>query len=421
MSAFAMALRRGAASMTRFRTGAPTATDRPSRPGVVDRLIVQQYDIGRTVTIGGIDTCIRGLLEYAPPGVEIGIVGVDEGSVPGRVLGRWESHRRGEGVVHFLPVARIDATTPRKFIPYSLRLVAGVLRYRSAIAAPRVLQVHRLDVAMAVRILFRGPFVYCIHTQRHGLIGRTSDSFWRFAGGRLYERLDRMVAGLAACVIVFNPEYAERVRQWNAHTVSAPTWFDPANTPVRSESADPFAVVWVGRLEVPKDPQLAVRAFAHLALAHPEEPWTLRIVGSGALRPALDEQISCLPPAVAARITLCGRLAPEELAEVRGRSGMLLMTSHPGYEGFPRVLVEALACGLPAVVTEGSDTGGLVRRDVSGSVHGRDPGALADGLRAARNLDSATVAGVVSDLSAPRVVREVFFGDVIQSGTHQEG
>lgn len=382
----------------------------------VDRLIVQQYDIGRAVTIGGIDTCIRGMLEYAPPGVEIAIVGVDEGSVPGRVLGRWESYRRGEVGVRFLPVARIDGTRTRRFIPDSVRLIAGVLRYRAAIVAPRVVQVHRLDVAIAVWLLFRAPLVYCIHTQRRGLIGPTSDSFWRFAGGDLYERLDRMMVGRARCVIVFNPDYAEHVRRWNPRTVSAPTWFDPASTPARSPAADPFAVVWVGRLEVPKDPQLAVRAFAHLVMAHAEEPWTLQIVGSGSLRPALEEQIAELPAAVAGRIILSGRLAPKELAAVRSRSGMLLMTSHPGYEGFPRVLVEALACGLPAVVTQGSDTGGLVLPNISGSVHGRDPAALADGLRAAQTLDGTAVAGVVSGLSAPKVVREVFFGDAIPSG-----
>ncbi|HEY0811943.1 MAG TPA: glycosyltransferase [Pseudonocardia sp.] len=382
---------------------------------------MQQYDIGRAVTIGGIDTCIRGLLEYAPPGVEIAIVGVDEGSVPGRVLGRWESYRRGGSVVRFLPVARIDGARPRRFVPSSLRLIAGVLRYRGAIATPRVAQAHRLDVALAVWLLFRAPLVYCIHTQRHGLMGSTSDSFWRFAGGGLYERLDRMAARLARRVIVFNPDYAQRVREWNPRTVSAPTWFDPANTAFLAEATDPFAVVWVGRLEVPKDPQLAVRAFAQLALAHPDEPWTLRIVGSGSLRPVVEEQIAELPQAVAPRITLCGRLSPRELAEVRSRSGVLLMTSHAGYEGFPRVLVEALACGLPAVVTEGSDTGGLVRPDVSGSVHGRDPAALAAGLRAARTLDRTTVAGVVSDLSAPKVVREVFFADVIQSGAAASG
>jgi glycosyltransferase involved in cell wall biosynthesis len=85
------------------------------------------------------------------------------------------------------------------------------------------------------------------------------------------------------------------------------------------------------------------------------------------------------------------------------------MTSHAGYEGFPRVLVEALAAGLPAVVTEGADTGGLVREGVSGYVRGRDPAELAAAIRHARALDHARVTDAVAALSAPRVVRELFF------------
>ncbi|HTK67298.1 MAG TPA: glycosyltransferase [Pseudonocardia sp.] len=386
-------------------------------PATIDRLLVQQFDISRAVTIGGIDTCIRGLLEYAPPGVDLAIVGVDDRSTSDHELGRWETHIRGGHTVHFLPVARVDTSRPNRRIPHSVRLIAGLLRHRAAIPRPTLVQAHRLDVAMAVRLLFRVPLIYCIHTQQHGLIGRTSDSFWRFAGGSLYERLDRMMARVARRVIVFNPDYAEHVRTWNPRTVSAPTWFDPANTPFRPESPDPYAVVWVGRLEVPKDPELAVRAFAHLAETHPDEPWTLDVVGSGTLLPDLERRIAGLPTAVAGRIRLLGRLSPRELAEVRGRSGVFLMTSHPGYEGFPRVLVEALATGLPAVVTEGSDTGRLVRPEVSGSVHGRDPAALAEGIRAARSLDRTGIAGVVSALSAPEVVREVFFGDDARFGT----
>ena len=90
---------------------------------------------------------------------------------------------------------------------------------------------------------------------------------------------------------------------------------------------------------------------------------------------------------------------------------MFLMTSHAGYEGFPRVLVEAMAAGLPAVVTEGSDTGGLIQQGVSGFVCERDPEELADAIRAARGLDRTKVTDAVAALSAPRVVREVFFPD----------
>jgi glycosyltransferase involved in cell wall biosynthesis len=386
-------------------------------PDRIDRLVVQQYDIGPTATIGGIDTCLRGLLQYAPPGIGLAVVGVDEGGGgPDRRLGRWETHRRGDGLVHFLPVARIDIARPKGFLPYSLRLIAGLLRHRAALPRPGLVQAHRLDVAIAVRLLVRAPLVYCIHTQRHGLMGRTSDSFWRFLGPALYERLDRHVARRARRVIVFNPDYAERVRTWNPRTVSAPTWFDPAVVRFRPEPADPFAVVWVGRLEVPKDPQLAVRAVAALAAAHPDEPWTLQIVGSGTLRPALEEQIAALPADVARRITLHGRLSPAQLAEVRDGAGVFLMTSHPGYEGFPRVLVEAMATGLPPVVTEGSDTGGIIQPDVSGSVHGRDPDALAAGIRATPGMARDKVADAVSGLSAPGVVRAVFFDDDARSG-----
>jgi glycosyltransferase involved in cell wall biosynthesis len=384
---------------------------RRERPGVerIDRLIVQQYDAQRTLTIGGIDTCLRGVLEYSPPDVTIGVVGVLDDASGGGVLGRWQKVRKGERDIWFLPVARIDTTRPKGVVPFSVRLIAGLLRYRARIPRAESLQAHRVDVGLATRLLFRGPLVYCIHTQERGLLGPTSDSFWRKFGD-LHERLDRWIVRRADRVIVFNPAYAEKVRRWNPRTAAAPTWFDPAIT-VPAPDPHPPALVWVGRLETPKNPELAIRTFAALAESDPDEPWTFEVIGSGTLRPELEALIATLPPDVASRITLRGRLAAADVAEARSRSGVFLMTSHAGYEGFPRVLVEAMAAGLPAVVTEGADTGGLVQQGVSGFTCGRDPQELADAVRAARGLDRAKVTEAVSALSAPRVVRENFFPD----------
>ncbi len=384
---------------------------RRERPGVerIDRLIVQQYDAQRTLTIGGIDTCLRGVLEYSPPDVTIGVVGVLDDASGGGELGRWQKVRKGERDIWFLPVARIDTTRPKGVVPFSVRLIAGLLRYRARIPRAESLQAHRVDVGLATRLLFRGPLVYCIHTQERGLLGPTSDSFWRKFGD-LHERLDRWIVRRAERVIVFNPAYAEKVRRWNPRTAAAPTWFDPAIT-VPAPDPHPAALVWVGRLETPKNPELAIRTFAALAESDPDEPWTFEVIGSGTLRPELEALIATLPPDVASRITLRGRLAAADVAEARSRSGVFLMTSHAGYEGFPRVLVEAMAAGLPAVVTEGADTGGLVQQGVSGFTCGRDPQELADAVRAARGLDRAKVTEAVSALSAPRVVRENFFPD----------
>jgi glycosyltransferase involved in cell wall biosynthesis len=392
------------------RTPNASVADAPGA-GEIDRLIVQQHDPTRTVTIGGIETCLRGVLDHAPPAVTLGVVGVDISGSTDRPLGCWQKVQRGDRQIWFLPVARIDTSQPKGRLPYSARLIAGLLRHRRRIPRAGSVQAHRVDVGLFTRLLFRGPLVYCIHTQERGLLGPTSDSFWRLTGG-LHEWLDRWIVRRALRVIVFNPAYAEKVRRWNPRTASAPTWFDPAIT-VHAPDPAPQAIVWVGRLEVPKDPELAVLAFAALAEAEPDEPWTLEMIGSGTLRPALEAQIGALPPDVACRITLRGRLAAPEVAEARSRSGVFLMTSHAGYEGFPRVLVEAMAAGLPAVVTDGSDTGGLIRQGVSGFVCGREPAELADALHAARTLDKAKVTDAVAALSAPRVVREVFFPESV--------
>ena len=66
---------------------------------------------------------------------------------------------------------------------------------------------------------------------------------------------------------------------------------------------------------------------------------------------------------------------------------------------------------MPQAARWCGDTGGLVQQGVSGFVCGRDPAELADAITAARTLDRAKVAAAVAALSAPRVVREVFFPD----------
>ena len=196
----------------------------------------------------GIDTCLRGVLDYAPPASGWPCRG-----------GRLERPRPDRAVAdcppgasrHRVPAGRPHRPlTPQAVVPHSARLIAGLLRYRWRIPRPASVQAHRVDIGFFVRLLFRVPLVYCIHTQRNGLLGPTSDSFWRFTGG-LHERLDRAIARRAERVIVFNPAYAEVVRQWNPRTIAAPTWFDPAITAGPAPDVASHAVLWVGRLEVP--------------------------------------------------------------------------------------------------------------------------------------------------------------------------
>jgi glycosyltransferase involved in cell wall biosynthesis len=385
--------------------GEPKVIRFPSRSARIHRLIVHQIDLSRP-TPGGIDTCIRGICEYLPDGIDIAVVGVDASGAEGRArIGKWQECEIASRRIWFLPVVRLDPAGQSRKIPHTLRVILGLMRFLPKLPNADVIQVHRMDIALALRHLLRKPQTYFIHTQENGLLGSNSDSFWRFFGG-LYARLEFGVIAQAKSVVVFNERNSQLVKRVNANAVFSPTWYDPKL--IRSGNhRDDYRVVWVGRLEKPKDPELAIRAFDELVRRDPDAPWTLDIVGSGTLKAKLETQLADLPCSTADRVRLLGRLPPEEVAAAMGESGLFMMTSHPGYEGYPRVLVESMASGLASVITSGSDTGGLVANGRTGFICSRDPQEIASRLRDAQIIDRRLVREAVEPLQAPRIVKEL--------------
>lgn len=375
-------------------------------PPRVDRLIVHQIDLARP-SPGGIDTCLRGIAKYAPEELALAFIGVDTGAGPStRRLGSWEVYHYGDRTVWFLPVAKVDPGNQRRRIPHSLRLALGAVRFLRQIPKSVALQTHRMDIGMLATLINK-PLVYLVHTQRGGLTGKTSDSFWRFASA-LHERLEKIVVSRASDVVVFNEEYSATVRTWNDAARFSPTWWDPEL--IRSSGQrDVDNVCWVGRLETPKDPELAILAFEELLRQAPERNWSLSMLGSGTLAKSLEKKLESMSSRVKESVTLHGRVDPAEVARIMSRSQAFLMTSHAGYEGYPRVLVEALASGLPAVVTAGSDTGGIVDNGKNGFVTDRVPSNIARSIVLAADLKQSDAMDSVKHLSAPTVVREVMY------------
>lgn len=244
----------------------------------VARLVVHQFDAARP-SPGGIDTCIRGLCKYAPSGQLLAVVGVDTGAgPPERKLGEWETYTFGEHKVLFMPVVRLDPGNQRRRIPHSVRLISGIVRYRGRIPCAVVNQAHRMDIGLFLLLFFKSPLVYFIHTQKSGLTGKTSDSLWRYFA-RLHEKLESFVSRRAVDVRVFNPDYAGQVREWNPRTSFSPTWYDPQLLAATAERLP--QICWVGRLEVPKDPLLAIRAFAKLLERDEAREYELQMVEIG--------------------------------------------------------------------------------------------------------------------------------------------
>lgn len=369
----------------------------------LDLLIVHQFDAAQS-SPGGIDTCIRGIARYLDPSVRLGIIGVDATANRARPLGLWETHQFGDNQIHFMPVVRLDPAQQVRRLPHSLRLVAGLARFWRRIPKSGTQQGHRADVGAALRVMFRKPGNYFIHTQEGGLTGAASDSWWKRAGN-FHLALERWIVKRSTKVVVFNEDYSREVAQWNSSAQFSPTWFDPAIL-AHGVQRDPETVLWVGRIEYPKDPMLALDTMVEL--------WKrggthrLVMVGAGTLESEMIAAISALPPEQRERVELTGRLGPDAVAHRMAAAGVFLMTSRDGYEGFPRVLVEAMASGAVPVVTHGSDTGGLVNSATIGSSCERDAAELAEGILKAKNVDSALVSAAVHALSAPAVISAIY-------------
>jgi len=133
----------------------------------------------------------------------------------------------------------------------------------------------------------------------------------------------------------------------------------PAGQLVSDVTEHPRRLVAMGRLAPEKGYDILIEAFATLADRHPN--WMLDIFGEGPLQDALQQQIT--RNNLEERVRLPG-WTDDRLAEF-SRADLFVMSSH--YEGFPNALLDAMACGLPAVSFDcPSGPAEIIRHNVDG-------------------------------------------------------
>lgn len=142
----------------------------------------------------------------------------------------------------------------------------------------------------------------------------------------------------------------------------------PCGAPIRSFTRsrpltfDPVRFITVSRLHAQKGVDVNLRAFARIADDLPGARMT--IVGDGPERGALEDLAAQL--GLGDRVTFTGNLPPEGVRAALEDASIFLQHSldHEGwYEGFGVSLTEAMAMGLPAIV---SACGGLLDQVTDG-------------------------------------------------------
>ncbi len=381
-------------------------------------LIVHPRDLAAP-TSGGIQTFLHDFVKFAPADFDITLAGLTQDQ-RARPIGRPTRVTIDGRAATMLPLG------PAGHLPLNpvawLRMVLGQIRFRRRLMDRHaIVQTHRpfRPIVLAGQ---RGPRVQFVHLDLDAWPG---PSGWRRLS-RLYRPFSDPALARMAHVYVVSERGATTLRAANPALAQRveflPVWHDPAvfhaasaaeRATLRAALARELPPVsdadrlllWAGRLDADKDPLLALAAVAQL----PTDVHLL-VAGDGELRAQAERRAG--EPDLKSRVHFLGDVTRDRMASLMRAADCLLLTSK-SEGGGPRVVVEALASGLPVVATDV----GEVRRTVSDRVNGRvvterDMNALAEGLtwvlaQPRESLMAAAVAAA-APYTAERVLAPVY-------------
>lgn len=211
-----------------------------------------------------------------------------------------------------------------------------------------------------------------VHPAHHD-IGR----IWTLARRLIYRRADVVVAqteDVAVWLSTFTPR--ERISVI-PNFVESPQKRTGGNTANGTGCGHADGLLWIaaaGRLVRQKGFDLLLAAFARTSARFAE--WRLVIYGDGPERATLERLARTL--GIASRVTFAGQV--KDLMTHIHEAQLFVLSSR--FEGFPNVLLEAMACGMP-VVSFDCDSGprDIIRHGVDGLlVPAQNTDALASAL-----------------------------------------
>jgi glycosyltransferase involved in cell wall biosynthesis len=219
-------------------------------------------------------------------------------------------------------------------IRQSLRRILALRQTLRAIE-PDVVISFLAKINITTILATRGLDVGVVVSERNNPMRQVVNPMWRCLRHRLYGMADRLVTPSQG-VLTALPA-AVRTR---GHVIPNPVDLPPA----RRRRQGARTLIAVGRLDEQKGFDLLLQAFARVTGRHPD--WRLVIWGEGHERGHLEALRDHL--GLADRVRLPGvTRRPGQWVE---DADLFVLSSR--YEGFPNVLLEAMAAGLPVIVTD---------------------------------------------------------------------
>ncbi len=142
-----------------------------------------------------------------------------------------------------------------------------------------------------------------------------------------------------------------------------PNYVDTSVFQPRSGLRDDSEVIFVGRIAPEKNLPALLEAIESLQVR-------LRIIGEGKIRPELQRRFASLD----GRVIWEGNVPNSALPEYLNGAGLFVLLSF--YEGHPKALIEAMACGLPVIGADSPGIRELIRHGETGYLCATEPAAI---------------------------------------------
>ena len=182
---------------------------------------------------------------------------------------------------------------------------------------------------------------------------------WRRALLHLRHKLALVLLRFAKGVRTVSPAVAEQLKPYLSGKPLAVLPVPVSITPLERAETGP-RLLFVGRLDPQKNVTTLLELASRLLPQFPD--LRLDIVGDGSLRRELEAQSAALD--LGSCVTFHGWLSYHDLASCYAQANLFLCPSL--YEGFGRVILEALICGTPVIASDTAGPKFILEHDQSG-------------------------------------------------------
>ncbi|HMK33911.1 MAG TPA: glycosyltransferase family 4 protein [Desulfomonilaceae bacterium] len=231
-------------------------------------------------------------------------------------------------------------------------------------------QIYGAELALAIARFYKKPFVArCGYMwSKNAGLEKGYDSPEATHARSVEEKVFAAANQVMVTTEAMQRDIATRIPAVSPRVAVVPNYVDTDVFRPGISTRDEKTLLFVGRISPEKNLQSLLEAILPLQV-------NLILIGEGRLRSELQTRFGALD----GRVTWEGNVPNAQLPHYMNEATAFVLPSL--YEGHPKALLEAMACGTPVLGADSSGIRELIRHGDNGLLCGPDPAALRLGIR----------------------------------------